>query len=145
VAIYNPSLKPPSPTPIGGEKIKAWEDGPFILDGLILFSYNLLRIYEIRKLVPKGAIAMPVVKILRHGQITLPKEIRKILGVEEGDLLEVGLENARVFLQPKILVDKQTVLSKAGETKIKEALEALKKKEVKEFDNVDDLITELSL
>jgi len=87
---------------------------------------------------------MPVVKILRHGQITLPKEIRKILGVEEGDLLEVGLEDSRVFLQPKVLVDKQTVLSEAGEIKIKEALEALKKKEVKEFDNVDDLINELN-
>jgi len=87
---------------------------------------------------------MPVVKILRHGQITLPKEIRKILGVEEGDLLEVGLEDARVFLQPKVLVDKQTVLSEAGEIKIKEALEALKKKEVKEFDNVDNLMKELN-
>jgi AbrB family looped-hinge helix DNA binding protein len=87
---------------------------------------------------------MPVVKILRHGQITLPKEIRKILGVEEGDLIELGLENARVFLQPKILVDKQTVLSEAGEIKINEALEALKKKEIKEFDNVADLIEELN-
>lgn len=86
---------------------------------------------------------MPVVKILRHGQITLPKEIRKILGVEEGDLLEVGLEDARVFLQPKILVDKQTVLSEAGEVKINQALEALKNKEVKEFDSVDDLFSEL--
>ena len=87
---------------------------------------------------------MPLVKILRHGQITLPKEIRKILGVEEGDLLEVGLEDARVFLQPKVLVDKQNVLSEAGEIKINEALEALKKKEIKEFDNVDDLIQELN-
>jgi AbrB family looped-hinge helix DNA binding protein len=87
---------------------------------------------------------MPVVKILRHGQITLPKEIRKILGVEEGDLLEVGLENARVFLRPKILVDKESVLSEAGEIKIKEALEALEKGKVKEFDNVDDLISELN-
>jgi AbrB family looped-hinge helix DNA binding protein len=87
---------------------------------------------------------MPVVKILRHGQITLPKEIRKILGVEEGDLLELGLENARVFLQPKILVDKQTVLSEAGEIKIKEALGELEKKEIKEFDNVGDLMKELN-
>jgi antitoxin PrlF len=87
---------------------------------------------------------MPVVKILRHGQITLPKEIRKILGVEEGDLLELGLENARVFLKPKVLVDKQTILSEAGESKIMEALEALDKKEVKEFDNVEDLIKELN-
>ena len=74
---------------------------------------------------------MPVVKILRHGQITLPKEIRKILGVEEGDLLELGLENARVFLQPKILVDKQTVLSEAGEIKINEALESFREERSK--------------
>jgi len=87
---------------------------------------------------------MPLVKILRHGQITLPKEIRKTLGVEEGDLLEVGVENSRVFLQPKILVDKKTELSEAGKIKIKEALEALEKKEVKEFDNVEDLIKELN-
>ena len=87
---------------------------------------------------------MPVVKILRHGQITLPKEIRTILGVKEGDLIELGLENARVFLQPKILVDKESVLSEAGEIKIKEALEALEKGEVKEFDNVDDLIKGLN-
>ena len=87
---------------------------------------------------------MPVVKILRHGQITLPKEIRNILGVEEGDLLELGFENARVFLQPKVLVDKQSVLSEAGEIRIKEALEALEKEELKEFNNVDDLIEELN-
>ena len=87
---------------------------------------------------------MSVVKILRHGQITLPKEIRKILGVEEGDLLELGLENARVFLQPKVLVDKETVLSESGKIKIKEALEALEKGEIKEFDDVEDLIKELN-
>lgn len=87
---------------------------------------------------------MTVVKILRHGQITLPKEIRKILGVEEGDLLELGLEDARVFLQPKVLVDKETVLSEAGKIKIKEALEALEKREIKEFENLDDLIEELN-
>ena len=44
---------------------------------------------------------MPVVKILRHGQITLPKEIRKILGVEEGDLLEVGLGKCQGFSAAK--------------------------------------------
>lgn len=87
---------------------------------------------------------MAVVKILRHGQITLPKEIRRILGVEEGDLLELGLEDAKVFLQPKVLVDKESVLSGAGKIKIKEALEALEKEEIKEFDNSEDLIKELN-
>ena len=87
---------------------------------------------------------MPVVKILRHGQITLPKEIRKTLGVKEGDLIELALENARVFLRPKILVDKEIVFSEAGAVKINEALEALKKKEIHEFDSVNDLIDELN-
>jgi AbrB family looped-hinge helix DNA binding protein len=91
-----------------------------------------------------GAKAMAVVKILRHGQITLPKEIRKVLGVEEGDLLELGLEDERVFLQPKVLVNKESVLSESGEIKIKEALEALEKGEVKRFNNVEDLIKDLN-
>ena len=45
---------------------------------------------------------------------------------------------------PKILVDKESVLSEAGEIKIKEALGALARKEVKEFDNVDELIDDLN-
>jgi len=39
--------------------------------------------------------------------------------------------------------DKKTDLSEAGKIKIKKALEALEKKEIKEFDNVEDLINEL--
>jgi len=89
-------------------------------------------------------ITMPIVKILRHGQITLPKEIREVLGVQEGDLLEVKLEDSKVFLQAKALVDKETVLSTAGEKKIKEALEAYQEGKVKEFKNVDDLINDLN-
>lgn len=87
---------------------------------------------------------MAVVKILRHGQITLPKEIRKILGVEEGDLLELGLEDTKVFLKPKVLVDKESVLSESGRIKIEKALEALEKGEVKEFNDIEDLIKELN-
>jgi hypothetical protein len=45
---------------------------------------------------------------------------------------------------PKILVDKESVISEAGEIKIKEALEALEKGEVKDFDNVDEFIDELN-
>jgi hypothetical protein len=45
---------------------------------------------------------------------------------------------------PKILVDKESVISEAGEIKLKEALEALEKGEVKDFDNVDEFIDELN-
>jgi hypothetical protein len=43
-----------------------------------------------------------------------------------------------------IRMDKKFELSEAGKVKIKEALEAFNKKEIKEFDNVDDLINELN-
>jgi len=41
-------------------------------------------------------------------------------------------------------LDEKSDLSDAGKVKIREALEALKKKEAKEFDKVDDLINELN-
>ena len=42
------------------------------------------------------------------------------------------------------MVDKKSMLSETGKIRIKKALEALEKKEIKEFDNVDDLIKELN-
>jgi len=50
---------------------------------------------------------MPLVKVIRHGQITLPKEIRKALGIEEGDLLEVLLRESEMTVRPKVVVDKE--------------------------------------
>lgn len=49
---------------------------------------------------------MPLVKVIRHGQITLPKEVRIALGIEEGDLLEVKLEKDGITVKPKVVVDK---------------------------------------
>ena len=42
---------------------------------------------------------MPVVKILRHGQITLPKEIRKILGVNDRPVF-MGVVKPNIGLPP---------------------------------------------
>jgi AbrB family looped-hinge helix DNA binding protein len=36
--------------------------------------------------------AMNVVKVLRHGQIILPKTLREVLDIKEGDILEIELE-----------------------------------------------------
>jgi len=49
---------------------------------------------------------MPFVKVLRGGQITMPKELRKVLEIKEGDILEVQMEKNKVILKPKILMDK---------------------------------------
>ena len=50
---------------------------------------------------------MPLVKVIRNGQITLPKKIRQALGIEEGDLLEVKLDKSGLVISPKAPVDKE--------------------------------------
>jgi AbrB family looped-hinge helix DNA binding protein len=49
---------------------------------------------------------MPLVKVIRNGQITIPKELRSALSIEEGDLLEVELSNRGLYMKPKSVVDK---------------------------------------
>ena len=72
---------------------------------------------------------MPLVKVVRHGQITLPAAIRKDLQVEEGDYLEAELVAGAVVLRPKALVDRDQaardftkVLSKVEPTPAGKAL-----------------------
>jgi len=87
---------------------------------------------------------MSVVKVLRNGQVTLPKGLRQVLGIKEGDVLEVDFVKAGVLLKPKVLIDKESVLSKKGERKVKEALAAYKRGEARSFKNAEDLIQELN-
>lgn len=41
-----------------------------------------------------------LVKPLRHGQITIPKEFRDAMGLGEDDLLAVTLENGKLEIEP---------------------------------------------
>jgi len=80
---------------------------------------------------------------LSNGQVTVPKGHRKVLGIKEGDVLEATLGKAGVLLKPKVLIDKESILSKKGERKVKEALGAYRKGETRSFKNAGDLIREL--
>ena len=77
---------------------------------------------------------MLVIKVLRHGQITLPKELREVLGVKEGDILEAEMKENQVVLKPKTLIDKipesESELSEQGKAKIREAIEDYEKKKM---------------
>lgn len=77
---------------------------------------------------------MPVIKVIRNGQITLPKEFRDALGVKEGDILEAEMKDNQMVLKPKTLIDKipesEFELSEQGTAKVKEALEDYEKKRV---------------
>ncbi len=84
-----------------------------------------------KNMFTKGEMKMLVVRVIRHGQITLPKEFRDALGVKEGDILEAEMKENQVVLKPKTLIDKipesELELSEQGKAKVKEALEDYKK------------------
>lgn len=48
---------------------------------------------------------MSIIKITKHGQITIPKKFREVLGLAEGDLAEAELEDERIVITPKRLVE----------------------------------------
>jgi len=84
-------------------------------------------------------------KVTRHGQITLPASVRKELGVEEGDLVEIEVIDDRAVLMPKRLVDKSqayfwTRKWQEGEREANEDIEAGR---VRTFDSVGELIEDL--
>lgn len=87
---------------------------------------------------------MPMVKVVRNGQITLPKEFRDALSIDEGQILEAEMEDSRIILKPLTFIERGQTLSSKGKEKVKESLEAYKKGEAKAFDNVDDLIKDLN-
>jgi len=88
---------------------------------------------------------MPTTKVTRHGQITLPASVRKQLGIEEGDLVEIDVEDEKAVLMPKKLVDKSQAYfwTKKWQEGERAADEDIKAGRVKTFDSVDELIKDL--
>jgi len=94
---------------------------------------------------------MPLVKVIRNGQITIPKKFRSVFDIEEGDFLEIEIANSGMLIKPKAVVDKavsrrrlgRLVKEMQGKVKgvnrkkldqaIKEAVQASKKYELKEI------------
>jgi len=84
-------------------------------------------------------------KVTRHGQVTLPASVRKELGVEEGDLVEIEVVDDMVVLMPKKLVDKSQAYfwTKGWQEAEREANEDIKAGRVKTFASVDELVKDL--
>ncbi len=48
---------------------------------------------------------MTLTRIRPKGQITIPEEVRRALRLEEGDLVEVTIEDGSIVLRPKRLIE----------------------------------------
>lgn len=72
------------------------------------------------------------IKIRDKGRITLPREIRKVLGVRENDSVLLEIEGSKVVLKPKNLVSVREAKGVAKHrVKLEEIEEALGKDEVR--------------
>lgn len=52
---------------------------------------------------------MPIVKVTRNFQVTIPLEVREQLGIEKGDILEAVVQEKAVLFKPKVLFDRESV------------------------------------
>jgi len=50
---------------------------------------------------------MPFARVLRKGQMTLPKKVRDVLKVSEGDVIDFEITGSTVIMRPKVLVEKE--------------------------------------
>jgi AbrB family looped-hinge helix DNA binding protein len=88
---------------------------------------------------------MPLTKVTRNGQMTIPAEMRRELGIEVGDLIELQVVGDHLILVPKKLIDKSqayfwTAKPQAAE---RQAQAEIDRGQVKEFASIDELLAEL--
>jgi AbrB family looped-hinge helix DNA binding protein len=84
-------------------------------------------------------------KVTRNGQITLPASVRKQLGVEEGDIIEIEVVDDRATLVPKRLIDKSQAYfwTREWQEGEREAEKDIKSGRVRVYDSSKELIQEL--
>lgn len=84
-------------------------------------------------------------RLRKNRQLTLPARIGKVIHLEEGDMLDVQVDDGKIVLTPQKLIDKSQAWywTPAWQAAEKEADEQIARGEVMEFDSVEDMIREL--
>ena len=87
-----------------------------------------------------------VLQIRSNGQITLPTSVRKEANLNEGDLLEVILEqDGSLRLVPKVAIDRSQAYfwTKRWQQAEREVEEDLQEERFQDFDTLDEFILAL--
>ena len=99
----------------------------------------------IRETAAEYQVDSQLTKVTRHGQVTLPSFIRKLLGIEEGDIVEFAVQGEKVVMTPKKLIDKSQAYfwTEAWQRGEREAEADIRSGRVKRFRSVEDLMKDL--
>ena len=103
---------------------------------------------------------MPVMRVNKKNQVTIPASVRKELNISAGDLLEAKVTRTKdgIVYKIKRMSDKEISdywkmksqeegeheLSELGKQRVEEALLDVKEGRIKVFDNVKDLMEDLN-
>ena len=90
---------------------------------------------------------MKLLQIQKKNQLTLPADIRKKLNLKEHDILAVEVEGNKIILTPQKLIDRdqEWFFSKRWQEGERKADKNFMDGNCKEFDNTEELITDLNL
>ncbi len=107
--------------------------------GSIAFKYLIFKVFKKNKLCVCKILKfiytekMNTIKLQQRGLITLPKKLRDILSIGEGQILRIELSGNKIILEPQ-LSPLDTELAKD----IKESLDDIKKGRFIEFGSIDE-------
>lgn len=88
---------------------------------------------------------MPLTKVTRNGQVTIPSELRRQVGIKEGDLVELEAVGDHLILVPKKLIDKSQTFfwTPKWQADEREAQADIDEGRIEEFESADELLEDL--
>lgn len=86
-----------------------------------------------------------LVQVRKKAQLTLPLSVRRKLGIEEGDFMDVRIQNNEIVMKPKKLIDKDQAWfwTKRWQEGEREAEEDIKAGRVYKYPDAKSAITAL--
>ena len=81
---------------------------------------------------------MSLTKVTRNFQITIPTEIRKLLHLHEGSIIDFSIKQGEVVIKPKVLIDEDQTWfwTKEWQKDEKKIEQSYQTGEVLSFDNI---------
>ena len=111
---------------------------------LRIFRYteNTLIVGGIRKMTINDDTNSQKISVQRRNLISLPKQIRERLHIEEGDILDVRVEGNKIIMEPYKLVPASQAFfwTKKTQTDMSEAQQDVVSNRVREFSNVEEFL-----
>ena len=80
-------------------------------------------------------------RIARNGHLTIPNKIRKILNIEDGDIVRFSIEDNKIVIAPGVIVDKDQAyfFSERCQKEVRESEKEFKEGKYSSFTSAKDL------